>query len=104
MVRIVIDIEGDKEATTVPQAEAATQAVPEASTPPAEVLAAAAAVGAMDAGPAPSFASPATGAPPLPSAMPQAGYHGAGAEDESAGAAPGTQPEPQPTVVEENGG
>lgn len=104
MVRIVIDTEGDKEATTVPQAEAAAQAAPEASRPPAEVLAAAAAFGALNAGPAPSFASPTTGEPPLPSAMPHAGSPGAGPEDQSAGAAPGTQLEPQPTVVDEDSG
>jgi hypothetical protein len=103
MVRIVIDTEGDKAATTMPQGEAAAQAAAEAPTPPAEVLAAAAVVGAKNAGPAPSFGATTTGAPPLPPATPEAGAPGAGPEDQAAGAAPGTPPEPQPTVVTEDG-
>jgi len=99
MVRIVIDTEGDKAAAAPPQGEAAT---PDSQAPPAEVLAAAAALGARDAGPAPSFAGRETGVPPLPSATPEAGAPGAVPEAQSAGAAPGTRPEPQPTVVTED--
>jgi hypothetical protein len=101
MVRIVIDTDGDKAAAT-PQGEAAAQATPESPTPPAEVLAAAAALGARDAGPAPSFAGRETGVPPVPSATPEAGAPGAVPEAQSAGTAPGTRHEPQPTVITED--
>jgi hypothetical protein len=102
MVRIVIDTEGDNVATTVPQGETAAQTAPEPP-PPAEVLAAAAAVGARDAGPAPTFAPPTAGAPSLPQATPQAGVQATGSQDQSAGSAPGTKSEPEPTVVTEDG-
>ena len=103
MVRIVIDTEGDKAATTMPQGETAAQAVAEAPAPPAEVLAAAAVVGAQNAGPAPSSAAPTTGAPPLPSGGLEASASDVSSDDQAAGAAPGTPPEPQPTVVPEEG-
>jgi hypothetical protein len=108
VVRIIIETE---EATTVrAQEEAPTSPqepiVPAAigQTPPAEVLAAAAAIGARDAGPAPTGppAGTVSGAPELP-IVASSGAPVAGSEDLAAGAAPGTPPEPPPSVVSEDG-
>jgi hypothetical protein len=108
MVRIIIETE---EATTVrAQEEAPTSpqepTVPATTgqTPPAEVLAAAAAIGARDAGPAPTGppAGTVSGEPALP-VVASSGASVAGSEDLAAGAAPGTPPEPPPSVVSEDG-
>ena len=108
MVRIIIETEeaskvrSQEEAPTSPQEP--TMPATTGQTPPAEVLAAAAAIGARDAGPAPTGppAGTVSGAPALPVvASPDATV--AGSEDLAAGAAPGTPPEPPPTVVSEDG-
>ena len=108
MVRIIIETEetttlrSQEEAPTSPE-EAAMQAPTGQPTAPAEVLAAAAAIGARDAGPAPTGppAGTVSGVPALPFATPGAPV--AGSEDLAAGAAPGTPPEPPPTVISEEG-
>jgi hypothetical protein len=108
VVRIII--ETDQETTVRSQEEAPTSQEPAApattdqQTAPAEVLAAVAAIGARDAGPAPTGppAGRESGAPTLPvAASPDAPV--AGSDDLTAGAAPSTQPEPPPTVVSEEG-
>jgi hypothetical protein len=109
VVRIIIEtdqettVRSQEEAPTSPQ-EPAAPATTDQQTAPAEVLAAAAAIGARDAGPAPTGppAGGESGAPTLPvAASPDAPV--AGSDDLTAGAAPGTQPEPPPTVVSEEG-
>lgn len=103
MVKIVIKID-DGEAAV--RTQGAPSQGPEASgaSIPGELLAAAAAVGAQDAGPGPSSAPPTTGAvPPPPSAEAGLGSPGARPGDLAAGAAPGTRAEPPPSVTTEDG-
>lgn len=108
MVRIIIETEetttvkAHEETPTSPQEPA--QATTGQPTAPAEVLATAAAIGARDAGPAPTGppAGTVSGVPALPFAA-TPGAPVAGSEDLAAGAAPGTPPEPPPTVVSEEG-
>ena len=106
MVRIIIETEevvtmrSQEEAATSPQ-EPTVPAPTDQPTPPTEVLAAAAAIGAQDAGPAPVAAGATFGAPSLPLAAPGAPV--AGSDDLAAGPAPGTPPEPPPTVITEDG-
>ena len=95
MVHIVIKID-DTEAAVTPQGQEA----PGASVP-GELLAAAAAVGAQDAGAAPA-GPPTTGAVPSPPPA-ESGPGAQGTGDLAAGAAPGTQTEPPPSVTTEDG-
>ena len=102
MVYIVIKTDGAEAAVTTQEGEEApTQATAAPGTaPPSEVLAAALAAGAQDAGPGPADAAPTTtGAPPLPLQAATPGAPGAGSDVLSAGAAPGARPEPPPTTV-----
>ena len=108
MVRIIIETEQEttvrsqQGAPTSPH-DPAAPATAGQQTAPAEVLAAAAAIGARDAGPAPTGppAGTESGAPALPvAASPDAPVAG-GAEDLAAGPAPGTRPEPPPSVISE---
>jgi hypothetical protein len=109
VVRIIIETEeativrAQEEAPTSPQ-EQPTVPTTTDQTPPAEVLAAAAAIGARDAGSAPTGppAGTVSGAPVLP-VVTSPGAPVAGSEDLAAGAAPGTPPEPPPTVISEDG-
>lgn len=98
MVYIVIKTDGAEAAVTTQEGEETpTQATAAA---PGEVLAAALAAGAQDAGPGPADAAPTTtGAPPLPLQAATPGAPGAGSDVLSAGAAPGARPEPPPTTV-----
>jgi hypothetical protein len=94
-----VTTQGTAEVTTSPQGPGA----PGVSVP-GELLAAAAAVGAQDAGPGPSGAPAATGAvPPPPSATAGLLSPGARPSDLAAGAAPGTRAEPPPSVTTEDG-
>jgi hypothetical protein len=106
MVQIVIRTADAETAVTTQREEAEAPATPETPAgrpePPAEVLAAAAAVGARDAGPAPVEAAPTTGAAPL-ATFEQGAPATVPGDASSAGAAPGAQLEPQPTVVTEDG-
>jgi hypothetical protein len=101
VVRIIIETE---EVTTVRSQEEAQTSPHDPDAPaPAEILAAAAAIGARDAGPAPTGhpAGTESGAPALPvAASPDAPVAG-GSEDLAAGPAPGTRQEPPPTVISE---
>lgn len=99
MVHIIIKTDG-AEATVTTQPEAAEAVLPAPSTAPDEALAAAAAaVGALNAGAAPTGATPATGEPPLPpETVEQASVAGGAA---NAGAAPGIPSEPPPAVVDQ---
>jgi hypothetical protein len=103
-MRIIIEVEGgEAEVSTQPAgrpSERGTRALG-AATPPPEILAAAAAVGAQDAGPAPTEAPPGTGAPTIAIPSTTSRAPGAGPSDESAGAAPGSAEEPPATMVEE---
>jgi hypothetical protein len=109
VVRIIIETEEkttvrpQEEAPTSPQEQPTVPATTGEPTPPAEVLAAAAAIGARDAGPAPTGppAGTVSGAPALP-VVTSPGAPVAGSEDLAAGAAPGTSLEPPPTVVSED--
>jgi hypothetical protein len=80
-MRIIIELEGIE--TTVKK----EQTMPPGLAP-SEVLTAAAAVGAFDAGPAPNVAAQPPGVPPLPSSMSGPGAPAAGVGDLPAGAAP----------------
>jgi hypothetical protein len=92
-MRIIIEIEGTEAivktvqtGATVVQAPAAP-GMPTNLVPP-EVLAAAAAVGALNAGPAPSVGAQTPGAPPLPVSTTAPATSVAGVSDQPAGAAP----------------
>lgn len=108
MVRIIIETEevttvrSQQEAPTSPH-DPATPAEAGQQTAPAEVLAAAAAIGARDAGPAPTGppAGTESGAPALPVAAPPDAPVAGGSEDLAAGPAPSTPLEPSPTVIPE---
>jgi hypothetical protein len=94
-MKVVIEIHDGEVTAAVPRpgVVAAETVATEGAPPPAELLAAAAAVGAANAGPAPT-APMASGAPvaPTPAAaeQPPAGE----ADDVAAGAAPDTPPDP----------
>lgn len=103
MRRIKIEIEdGEVTAVGAPEGQAAGTGAAGATAPP-EVLAAAASIGAHNAGPAPAGPS----APGLPMSPPPArdaatsAFGGSG--DMSAGAAPGGVSEPEPFTAEAEG-
>ena len=107
MVNIVIKIDDGEAAVTTQSGEAAAAAqgpgAPGASVT-GELLAAAAATSALDAGPGPTSAPPTTGAvPPPPSSAAGLDVSGARTNDLAAGAAPGTPVEPPPSVTTEDG-
>jgi hypothetical protein len=113
-MRIIIEIEGleaivktqlEAMPTTAPQASGAPTMTPTAATQSAE-LRAEARIGAQNAGPAPTAAMQAPGAPPLPFAALGPAAPLAGASDMAAGAAPGPPPEaigPMAPVDSSNG-
>jgi hypothetical protein len=101
-MRIIIDIDGgEAEVRAQPSGPPSGREMGAPGAPPPEILVAAAAIGAQDAGPAPTEAPPGTGAPTI--AIPSTTFRApaVGPSDESAGAAPGSTEGPPPPMAEE---
>jgi len=97
-MRIIIEIDGAQAAPTMPQGEVTAQTPGAATTAtyatmPTETLRMAAALGALDAGPAPAAPMELAGAPPVPFPLSEPSAPMAAPGDLAAGAAPGAMPD-----------